>query len=198
MDASDWDARYAGTELIWTAKPNRFLVAEIDDLAPGRALDLACGEGRNAVWLATKGWQATGIDFSRVGLDKGGALAAQGGVDVEFVQADVTKYEPPARDFDLVVMLYLQLPHDEFRSALDRAASALAPGGTLLVVGHDLTNLTDGYGGPQHPSVLFTPDDVVRALPALNVLKAERVDRHVETDDGPRVAIDALVRLQSD
>lgn len=197
MDAADWDARYAGTELLWTAEPNRFLVAEVDDMPPGRALDIACGEGRNAVWLATKGWKAVGVDFSAMGLDKGRALAAQRGVEVDWVRADVTDYEPPARAFDLVVLLYLQLPNDLLRVALAHAASALAPAGTLLVVGHDSTNLTDGYGGPQDPSVLFTPDDIVAALPALAIVKAEQVHRTVDTDAGPRVAIDALVRAQS-
>src|SRR4051812_45274356 len=190
MDAAEWDARYSGRELIWTADPNRFLVAEVTGLAPGRALDLACGEGRNTVWLASQGWSAVGVDFSGVGLDKGRALAANRGVAVEFVRADVTTYSPPPAEFDLVVVLYLQLPAVQLRSALQHAASALRSGGTLLVVGHDLTNLTDGYGGPQDASVLFTPDDVVAALPDLRVVKAERVERPVETDASTRVAID--------
>ncbi len=70
MDRNAWDERYAGDELVWSAQPNRFLVAEVETLPPGRALDLACGEGRNAVWLAERGWDVTGVDFSNAGIDK--------------------------------------------------------------------------------------------------------------------------------
>ena len=70
MDSHGWDQRYVGRELVWTSEPNRFLVQAVEGLAPGRALDLACGEGRNAIWLAERGWQATGVDFSKVGLEK--------------------------------------------------------------------------------------------------------------------------------
>jgi len=171
--------------------PNRFLVAEVSGLAPGRALDVACGAGRNAVWLAEQGWGVLGIDFSDVALENARGLAAERGVDVEWVQADVRDWEPPARSFDLVVVLYLQLPAGELRPVLARAAEAVAPGGTVLVVGHHRENLDGGYGGPQDPRVLFTPEEVADALGGLDIEKAERVLRPVE---GERDAIDALVR----
>ena len=117
MDQHAWDARYAGDELIWTAEPNRFLVSEVADLPPGRALDLACGEGRNAVWLATQGWQVTGADFSAVGLAKARRLADAHGVAIEWVQADAVEWDPPAGQFDLVVVMYLQLPEAQRRLA---------------------------------------------------------------------------------
>lgn len=82
-DSAGWDRRYAGSELVWTSEANRFLAAEAEGLAVGRALDLACGEGRNAVWLAQRGWQVTGVDFSQVGLDKAARLAEQRGVWVQ-------------------------------------------------------------------------------------------------------------------
>ncbi len=194
MDQQDWDARYAGDELLWRADPNRFLVAEAEGLSPARALDVACGEGRNAVWLATRGWQATGVDFSQVALTKAQGLAAQRAVSVEWIHADLVDWVPPAGQFDLVAVLYLQLPTESRRTVYRRMASALAPGGTILVVGHDLANLTEGYGGPQDPAVLFTPDDLVSDLEGLDVVKAERVRRPVQTDDGEVQAIDALVR----
>jgi ubiquinone/menaquinone biosynthesis C-methylase UbiE len=194
MDAEGWDARYSTTELIWTAEPNRFLVAEVADLPPGRALDLACGEGRNAVWLATLGWQATGVDFSAVGLGKGRALADRNGVEVEFVHADVTTWTPPGGAFDLVAILYLQVPAADREAVLGRATGALAPGGTLVVIGHDRTNLTEGYGGPQDPAVLYGPEDITPLLGGLEVDKAERVHRPVDTPDGTKVAIDVVVR----
>ena len=131
-----------------TPVPNRFLVSEVSGLAPGAALDLACGAGRNAVWLAERGWRVTGVDFSGVALGIARDLAASHGVEVEWVESDVTGWTPPARAFDLVCALYLQLPAPERRAALRHAVDALRPGGTLLVVGHDLLNMTEGWGGP--------------------------------------------------
>ncbi len=194
MDRHDWDARYAGEDLLWRAEPNRFLVAEVADLRPGRALDVACGEGRNAVWLAGEGWDATGVDFSSQALAKARRLADERRVSVEWINADVLEWVPPSGRFDLIAVFYLQLPAEARRLVHQRMAGGLASRGTMLVVGHDLTNLTDGYGGPQDPSVLFTPDDVAADLAGLDVVKAERVCRPVTTDDGEVEAIDALVR----
>jgi SAM-dependent methyltransferase len=190
----DWNARYAQKELLWTAEPNRRFAAEVEGLAPGRALDVACGEGRNAVWLAERGWRVTGGDFSDVAIEKAAALAAARGVEVEWVVDDVVAYAPERGAFDLVAVLYLQLPHDELAAALRHAARALAPGGTIVVLGHDSTNLTDGYGGPKDPAVLFTPEDVVGELGGLAVERAEKVRRTVPLDGGEAVAVDALVR----
>lgn len=195
MDRAAWDARYATTELVWTAEPNRFVVTEVEALRPGRALDVACGEGRNAVWLAADGWDAVGVDFSPVALDKARGLAGRAGVQVDFVLADVTSYEPPAGGFDLVVIAYLHLPAPSFTQVLARAVSALAPGGVLVVVGHDTTNLAEGYGGPQNPAVLYGPDDITAALgDGMVVDKAERVRRPVDTAAGVVDAIDVVVR----
>lgn len=192
----DWNARYAGKELVWTAEPNRLFAAEVEALEPGRALDLACGEGRNAVWLAEKGWRVTAVDFSDVALAKAERLAASRGVEIEWVLADVLDYEPERRAFDLVALLYLQLPHDELVQAVRSAADAVAPGGTLLVIGHDTTNLTEGHGGPKDASVLFSPEDVVSHVGDLLVERAERVRRSVGVDDGEATAIDAFVRAR--
>ena len=191
----DWNARYAAQELLWSAEPNRLFAAEVADLAPGRALDLACGEGRNAVWLAERGWKVTAVDFSDVALAKALELAVSRNVHVDWVLADVVEHVPEARAFDLVVVLYLQLPADELALALRHAVDALAPGGTLLVLGHDTANLTGGYGGPKDVSVLFTPDDVVALLGDLVVERADTVGRTVTLDDGDeRTALDAFVR----
>jgi SAM-dependent methyltransferase len=194
MDSDAWDARYAATELLWSAEPNRFLVAQVSDLAPGRALDIACGEGRNAIWLAEHGWEVTGVDFSPVALDKARRLADGRGVTVRWLLADaVTDALEPAA-FDLVAVFYLQLPSEQRRAAFAAAARAVAPGGTLLVVGHDTTNLTNGWGGPRDATVLYSPDDVAADIDYLEVVKAERVERPVLTEEGPKIAIDVLVR----
>lgn len=199
MDAADWDARYAAAELLWSAGPNRFLVEECGQLPPGRALDLACGEGRNALWLAEQGWQATGVDFSAVAVERGLRIAAERGIAgrVELIAADVLAWQPDPAGYDLVIVFYFQLPASERGRILAKAAAAVAPGGTLLVVGHDLLNLTEGVGGPKDPAVLFTPQDVLaEACDGLVVEKAERVTRPVETEAGTRFAIDALVRAR--
>jgi SAM-dependent methyltransferase len=194
VEREDWNRKHGEGGMLFGVEPNRFLVAEVNGLSPGRALDLACGAGRNAVWLAEQGWTVTGADFSDVALSNARALAAERGVEVEWVQADVREWVPPAGAYDLVVVLYLHVPAEERRLVLERAAEAVAAGGTLLVVGHDIDNLTRGYGGPKDPRVLFGPDDVAAELPGLAVEKAERVRRPVATDEGEVEAIDALVR----
>lgn len=194
MRREEWDRKYSETGLLWSAEPNRFVVAELAGLPPGRALDLACGEGRNAIWLAELGWRVTAVDFSEIAIAKGRERAARLGLDVDFVYADLLDYEPEPDAFDLVLVLYLQLPADERRLVLARAADALTPGATFLLVGHDSTNLTYGVGGPSEPSVLYTPDDIVAELGGLEIEKAERVVRDVEGAERP--AIDALVRAR--
>ncbi len=194
MDRHDWDARYRAAELVWSAGPNQFVVAELEHLAPGRALDLACGEGRNAIWLAEQGWTVTGVDFSEVALEKARRIAATRNVTIEWELADVTDYSPPAEQFDLVIVLYLHLPAAQRRVVFERAAAAVAPGGTFLVVGHDSTNPASGWGGPQDPDVLYGPEDISVDVDGIHILKAERVERHIRTDEGDKVAIDALLR----
>lgn len=196
MEREDWNRKHGEAGLLFGAEPNRFLVEEVEQLPPGRALDVACGAGRNAVWLAQRGWKVTGADFSDVALENARRLAVERGVEVEWVHADLRSWEPAAGAFDLVAVFYLQLPAAERRVVLERAAAAVAPGGTLLVVGHDVQNLNGGHGGPRDPAVLFTPDDVVAEIGDLRVEKAERVLRPVETEDGEAQAIDALVRAR--
>ena len=196
MERESWNARYDGRELVWTASPNQFLVAEVAALAPGRALDLGCGEGRNAVWLAEHGWEVTAVDFSDVGIAKAQEMALQRSVTVDWLIDDLNRYDPPARAYDLVIDFYLHIPPDQRREVLAKAAGAVASGGTLLVVGHDLSNLEGGYGGPQDPALLYTPDGISAEMTGLRVVKAERVRRIVENDDGRFEAIDTLVRAE--
>src|SRR5690349_15064511 len=147
MDARAWDERYAASGLLWSATPNQFVEAELSGLRLGRALDLAAGEGRNALWLAERGWQVTAVDFSLVGLDKGRALQERHprgrDLHIDWVHADALTYDPGVTRFDLVVVAYLQLVAEERRTAVRRAFDALRVGGTLLWVAHDLTNLTE-------------------------------------------------------
>lgn len=199
MDADAWDQRYSASELVWSREPNQFVATELADLPPSTAVDLAAGEGRNAIWLASRGWSATAVDFSQVALDKGARLA--GDLDVTWVRADATTWQPPA-PVDLVVMAYFQVPAEDRRRAVRGAATMLAPGGTLLLVAHDSTNLAEGTGGPQDPVVLMSAEDVLGDLEGIEVevVRAERVAREVSAADEHggterRTAWDCLVRV---
>ncbi|GAA5118517.1 class I SAM-dependent methyltransferase [Haloechinothrix salitolerans] len=194
MRSEDWDEKFAASEFLFTERPNQTVVTETIDLKPGAALDLACGQGRNAVWLAEQGWHVTAVDFSRVGLDRARELAEARGVDVTYIGADVVSWQPPVRAFDLVLISYLQLPWDQLKTVLATATKALAPGGTLLIVGHDVDNIERGYGGPPDPAVLYDVRRIAAELAALDVETARRVDRVVDTDIGPMTAIDTLVK----
>lgn len=182
-------------DLLWSAEPNRWVVEELAALRPGRAVDLGCGEGRDAVWLAEHGWQVMGIDFSATAIAKARALAAARGVDVRWVVADVADHPfDEGTAFDLVLVAYLHPPPAQRSALLRRAAQAVAPGGTVLVVGHDLRNLTEGHGGPAEPAVLYAPDAVAADLHGLRIEAARRVQRPVEADGATHIAVDTLVR----
>ncbi|NUS44624.1 MAG: class I SAM-dependent methyltransferase [Mycobacteriaceae bacterium] len=200
MDARVWDERYASSELVWGAPPNAVVVEQVTALEGGRALDLGCGEGRNALWLASRGWEVDALDFSQVGIDKGrtvgSKLARSVRTRINWLRCDVTRLEsaPVRGPFDLILMVFLQLKASERRTVVQAAAHRLAPGGTLLVLGHDSTNLTAGHGGPSDPEVLFTPDDIVADLGGeLDIAIAERRRRPTAAGD----AIDALVAARS-
>jgi SAM-dependent methyltransferase len=161
MDAAGWDERYRGSELVWKAEPNRLVEDELGGLEPtGGAVDLAAGEGRNAVWLAERGWEVDAVDFSAVALEKADRLAADRGVRLRTVRADLTAWASAEAAYDLALIAYLHLPWPEMSQVLPKAATAVREGGTLLLVGHDVANPEHGYGGPQDPRVLYTADRV--------------------------------------
>lgn len=202
MTSQDWDEKYRQWEYVWSLRPNRFVAEQVEaaGLVAGcgrRALDWACGEGRNSVWLAENGWEVTAVDFSEVGLAKTVRLAEDRSVSehVRALRADVTSFEPP-QVFDLVVMSYLQLPADERRRAIAAASRALRPGGTFVLVAHDIANLEHGTGGPREPAVLCSPEDVESDLRSCGVrwslVSAETRERDVEA--GERPALDTVAR----
>lgn len=180
-DAAHWDERYRHTDRLWSADPNATVAEVIGPLPPGRALDLGTGEGRHAVWLTRQGWRVTAVDFSVAGVDRGRAVAAAAGVDVDWQVADVRTWSPTGA-YDLVLIAYLHL----MEPVLARAATWLAPGGRLVLVGHALRNLSEGVGGPSDPRLLHTEDELRAATAGLVVERLGEVLR--PTDDG--VAID--------
>jgi len=189
-----WDERHAARDPIEAHEPDPTLMEVVSALAPGRALDLGCGDGRNATWLAAAGWSVTAVDFSAVALARAQARAEREGLAVTWRQADLLEWTPAPASHDLVLLMFIHLPRAERERVYAAAAAAVAPGGTLLVVGHDRTNLADGVGGPQDPDVLFTASEVAAALPGgLLVRRADVVRRGA----GERVPIDAVLVARS-
>jgi SAM-dependent methyltransferase len=199
MDSEAWDARYADADLVWGNEPNQFVRAQCETLAVGVAVDLACGEGRNALWLARLGWQVTGVDYSAVAIERAGILAAQVGARVAsrltWRVDDVATMQLRAESVDLALVSYVHLPAGQRSSLMLRAALAVRPGGHVIVVGHDRRNLREGVSGPQDERLLYDPLELrslFAGIPATRVDVAETVERH--TADG--VALDTLVRVR--
>lgn len=193
MDAQDWNEKYAASELIWGAPPNPVIVEHVASLPHGRALDLGCGEGRHSLWLATRGWEVVGIDFSEVALDKARRIAAQAPSRsrdrLRYVRADVTA-DSFEGEYDLILSAFLHFPPPQRKALLDRAINSLKPEGILIFLGHDAINPEKGVGGPQDKEILYTPTDLVEEIDGrLEIGIAER--RYRETDAG--TAVDALV-----
>lgn len=191
MDAAGWDERYAKGQ-VWSSEANRFFVDAVrahglDHPAEAmRAIDLGCGEGRNAIWLAMLGWSVTAVDMSAVGIDRGRAMAASNDVGVEWIVADLEAWDLGVGAWDLIAFVYVHWRTDKRLALLRRVIDALAPGGHLVIVGHDRTNIEHGHGGPQDPEVLTTPDELAALLSAggLEVLEAREVRRPVSLEPG--------------
>ena len=191
---ASWDARYADAAAaagsVWSLQPNAEVAAILADAEPGTAVDRGCGEGRNALWLASRGWAVTAVDYSSVGLATGRRRAEERGLEVEWVQADVTTWVPP-RGIDLALLAYLQLPAGSLVPVLRRAVDALTRRGRLVVVGHDRDNLTRGVSGPQDAELLHTVADLRAGAEGLTIERCERIERAVPGSD--HTAIDTVL-----
>lgn len=186
MPEIDWDARYAADPALWGEQPNQFVRARVADADPGRAVDLGCGNGRNAVWLARRGWHVEAVDISAVGIEQAQQRAERAGVRVEWEVGDALTWQP-AEPLDLVLVVYLHMEMPDLIGVLARAATWLAPGGRLLYVGHSRTNIERGVGGPANPDVLAEIADLAEAAKGLRVLALHHQLR--ETDAGTAVDI---------
>jgi SAM-dependent methyltransferase len=193
-----WDARYAESQRIWSGQPNLRLVEQVTGLPPGRALDVGAGEGADAVWLATQGWEVTALDVSEVALSRVAEHATTAGVGdrVGTLHHDVMSGAALPGGFDLVSAQYLHPPVERFAEITGLLGAALRPGGRLLVVGHHPDDLATGLrSGHGHPELLFPPERVVAALPDSDwdVTLAEGQTRPVTGPDGPVTVTDTVV-----
>ncbi len=202
MDAGAWDARYSGADLVWSAGPNVWVRELCTAMTPGRALDVAAGEGRNSLWLVQQGWTAVAADFSPVGVERMTQIAdrrlGERRPGFTAVVADATVPPPAAvgTAFDLVLVSYLHLPRTQWGEVMAAAVGACAVGGVVLVVAHAVRNLGEGVGGPQDATILLDPEDVVASAAELpvDVELAQLRERLVEGADRP--ALDTVVLLR--
>jgi SAM-dependent methyltransferase len=194
-----WDERYAGSTRVWSGKPNQRLVEQVAGLAPGRALDVGCGEGADVVWLAQQGWLAAGIDVSQVAIDRGAEHAAEAGVAdrTTWARVDVLGGQALPGGMDLVTTSFLHPPLSLFAQTYDAIAGAVRQGGTLLVVGHHPADASTGLRNPALAHLLFTPEQVLGRLAAdaWDVVVAEGQTRETTNSDGDTITItDTVVR----
>jgi SAM-dependent methyltransferase len=196
-----WDERYRSRDALWSGKPNPSLVSETSNLSPGVALDAGAGEGADAIWLAGRGWVVTAVDISAVALERAAAHAAQRGAGltgrIEWRHADLTSWDTGAAGFDLVSLQYLHLLPEPRNAVFTRLAAAVAPGGTLLIVGHHPSDLQTTVPRPPLPELFFTGADVLALLdPAeWTVVTNAALPRSVTDPNGDQVTIhDTVLR----
>nr|MDT0659025.1 bifunctional NAD(P)/FAD-dependent oxidoreductase/class I SAM-dependent methyltransferase [Micromonospora sp. DSM 115978] len=196
-----WDERYASAHRIWSGNPNPHLVATATDLTPGSALDVGCGEGADAIWLAGNGWRVTGVDVSAVALERAARHAAETGADladrITWQPADVLTWEPAAERYDLVSAQFVHLPRPGLDALHRRLAAAVRPGGTLLVVGHHPSDLETSLGRPNLPELMFTAERVAAGLDPdqWEIVVADAPQRQTRDPEGRTITIrDAVLR----
>ena len=197
-NANSWDERYAAQEFVWSLEPNQFVVQHLQDLKASKMIDLAGGEGRNALWFAQRGWQVENVEISKVALDKFMARAQRDQVlDLCLANHSDATEAHFALVADLLVIAYLQLPFHELVAAMNNAISQLKPGAEVFGVWHARRNLTDGVGGPPMPDLLPEPEQLKQwAQGHLVSFEVFEVERMVEKDGQLRAAIDVILKGQ--
>lgn len=196
VTAAEWDARYREADQVWSGRPNGALVTEVADLPPGRALDVGCGEGADAVWLARRGWAVTALDVSQVALDRAAAAARQEKVDVRWIRAGLLDAELGGT-FDLVVAMYPALRRGAGTHAERALLAAVAPGGTLLVVHHADVDAEQAAAHGFDPADYVRPPDVLAVLDdGWRVQVDERRPRDVPPGAGARHSHDLVLRAR--
>jgi thioredoxin reductase/SAM-dependent methyltransferase len=190
-----WEERYRTKPAVWSGRPNPQLVAEATGLIPGRALDVGCGEGADAVWLAERGWRVTAVDIAPTALQRAAAHAATAGAQIaariEWTHADLRHQAPAAGAYDLVSAQFMHLPGDARRDLFARLAAAVVPGGTLLIVGHHPSDLQTTAHRMHFPDMMFTGEQVASSLDpsGWQVLAAEARPRVAVDPDGRDITV---------
>ncbi|GIG12234.1 hypothetical protein Cme02nite_05660 [Catellatospora methionotrophica] len=191
--AEFWDERYGSKERIWSGNPNPHLVATVAGFTPGEALDVGCGEGADAIWLAAQGWRVTGVDVSGVALGRAAAVAAERGELAERItwqQVDVLSWDPAPARYDLVSAQFMHLPRPALEALHRRLAAVVRPGGTLLIVGHHPSDLETTIGRPRLPELMFTAEQVAATLDERDwQISATTPGRDITDPDGNPVTI---------
>jgi SAM-dependent methyltransferase len=181
---AEWDQRYLDRQQLWSGRPNGALVAEVADLPPGRVLDVGCGEGADAVWLAGRGWDVTGLEVSGVALERAARHAADAGIDVRWVHAGLVEAALPPASFDLVSAQYPALLRTPDAAAARALLAAVAPGGVLLLVHHaGMETHVPEEGGPD-PADYVWPSMVAAQLDDDWVVEVDEVRPRVVPDGG--------------
>lgn len=194
---AEWDERYSGEEQLFSGRPNGALVAEVADLTPGRAVDVGCGEGADAVWLAGRGWTVTALDVSQVALARAARLAGGPSTAIDFVHAGLLEAELPAGAFDLVSAQYPALAATPGHDAEHALLGAVAPGGTLLVVHHADVDVEAAKAHGFDPADYVMPADVAALLDDGWVVEVdERRARDVPAGAGSGHTHDVVLRAR--
>jgi 2-polyprenyl-3-methyl-5-hydroxy-6-metoxy-1,4-benzoquinol methylase len=203
-DQAFWEERYRGHHRRGhERRPNRQLVAEAGDLAPGTALDAGCGEGGDAVWLASRGWRVTAVDFVGTALRRALEYAESRGDDIssriDWVAADLGAWTPPEGHFDLVSTQYVHLPEARTTEMYRRLAASVAPGGTLLVVGHHPSDLQTTISRGSAPDLYVTAEETATGLDPdrWDIAVAEARPLPATDPDGHEITVhDAVLRAR--
>ena len=190
MTAAQWDARYRAEPDLWTKEPNARLVQFVEELEPGRALDVGAGDGRNAIWLATQGWSVTAIDLSTVALERAAERAAARDAQLECIVADWRGHDFGEAAFELIVVSFMHPLPDEREALFARVARALVPGGHVFTVGVVLAD--HGRRGPPDPERPYTVERLQQALRGFEVLRCEEHSYEQEHSSGRREVTDVV------
>lgn len=197
-DEPAWDAMYAERAAVWSGEPNPQLVSEASSLSPGKALDVGCGEGADAIWLAQRGWSVTAVDISSVALDRARNHAKSSGAKINFVRADLVTNPPDPRSYDLVSAQFFHISDPPRTTLVQSLGEAVSPGGRLLVVGHQFDDMEDDEEHAHMRDRIHTVDEIIAMFPRagwsveVSETRERRGMHHAEMTD----MVDTVVMLR--
>jgi SAM-dependent methyltransferase len=201
FDGAFWDERYRSRTAVWSGDPNAQLVDEVSGLSPGSALDVGCGEGADAIWLAQRGWRVTAADISSVALERARAAEVSDEVArrIDWLHTDLLAWALPAKSYDLVSAHFMQLPPEPRDVMFRKLAASVKPWGTLLIVGHHPSDLQTTAPRPRLPELFYTAADVAALLEPKewDIIVAATRERNITDPAGQTIAIhDTVLRAR--